>query len=204
MKIMNLQYQINSISCRGYTLLEAITSTSILSIAFIAFAFSVSQGGRISALANGKLSYTSDSQLFLNRIIPEIREAKDIEIGLWDGTDFNKLTNGVPKLAHAIRVFATTNRSNYTVFYLDVNDDSLKSYVAGAGSPTRLIGTVTNAAPFTLEGFQGNVLSNDFSNYVVGIQLEMKEILFGSVQENGQYAFDNFRLNTKITRRMVE
>ena len=188
----------------GYTLLEAMLSTSVLSMAFVAFAFTVSQGGRISQLADGKLTYTKDAQLLMSAILPNIREAKDIEIGLWDGTTFNRITNQVPRVAHAIRVFATTNRNTFTVFYLDPADDTLKSFINGAAIPSRLMGSVTNTAPFTFEDFRGNVVTNDPSNYVVGVHLELKDIVYGATQDDGSDSFDNFRLTTKVTRRMVE
>ncbi len=188
----------------AYTLLEAMLSTSVLSIAFLAFSFSVSQGGRIQQLADGKLSYTGDAQLLINKILPEIREAKDVEIGLWDGTSFSRITNSGPRVAHAIRVFATTNSTQYTVFYLDTADSTLKSYINGAMTPSRLMGSITNAAPFSFQDFRGSVLTNDISNYVVGMELRLKDLVYGAPRVDGTDSFDNFRLNVKVTRRMVE
>lgn len=189
---------------KAYTLLEIMMSVSIMSIAFLAFTFSVSEGGRIAELANGKLTYTSEAHQFMNTILPDIREAKDIEIGLWSGGVFTPITNSSYRVAHAIQVFASTNVTDYVVYYLDPSDDTLKSYAYGAAEPDRLVGTVTNTTPFSKEDFQGNLLTNDTSNFVLGILLEVNDTVFGNPLSDGQYQFDNFRLNTKVTRRMVE
>ena len=188
----------------AYTLLEIMISSSVMSIALVAFSFSVSQGGRISELVNGKLSYTADAQYLLSQIVPTIREAKDVELGLWSGGVFSPVTNNNARVAHAIRVFATTNTTQFTVYYLDTSDDTLKSYVNGASQNSRLMGTITNTTPFSKEDFRGNVLTNDPSNFVLGIDIEMKDTVFGNALSDGNYQFDNFRLTTKVTRRMVE
>lgn len=190
--------------CVAYTLLEIMMSTGVMSVALLAFSFSVSQGGRISELVNGKLSYTSDSQFFLSKIVPGIREAKDVEVGLWSGGTFTPITNNSYRLAHAIRVYASTNLANYTIYFLDPSDDTLRRYISGEVDSTRLLGTVTNTTPFSKEDYSGNLLTNDPSVYVLGIHLEMKDTVFGNPLSDGTAQYDNFRLTTKVTRRMVE
>jgi len=188
----------------AYTLLEIMMSTGVMSIALMAFLFSATQGGKVAELVGGKLSYTLDSQFFLSKIVPNIREAKNVEVGLWSAGTFTPITDNSYRLAHAIRVFTTTNQANYTIYYLDPADETLRRHNSGDLSSTRLIGTVTNTTPFSKEDFAGNLLTNDPSVYVLGIHLEMKDVVFGELMGDGTSQFDNFRLSTKVTRRMAE
>jgi hypothetical protein len=74
----------------------------------------------------------------------------------------------------------------------------------GQAEPQMIAQFITNQFVFQAEDFQGNVLTNDENNRVVRMTLEFYQWKnpMARVGPGGRY--DYYRLQTRVTRRLIE
>ncbi len=176
----------------------------IFSVLIVVLLSSQLFGLRMHRVAETKLAATADGRKALNQVREQIREAKLMYVGTSNGTNFTPVVDNLPQNGNALQIYPTTNLTRYTRYYLDAADHRLKSISSTGGPPTIIASYITNDLVFSAEDFRGNVLTNDDNNRVIRMTLEFYqwEYPIATIGKGGLY--DYYRLQTRITRRLIE
>jgi prepilin-type N-terminal cleavage/methylation domain-containing protein len=188
----------------AFTISELMIVMAIFSLLTLALFSSQIFGLRLYRISETKLSATSEGRSALNQVRERIRQAKIVVVGTGDQNGFTNVADNLPQLGNALEIYTTTNRNVYTRYYLDVADSSLKRVTSSDLTPDVISRFITNQIVFQAEDFRGRVLTNDENNRVIKMTLEFYqwEYPIASVGQNGLY--DYYRLQTRITRRLIE
>jgi len=213
----------------GFTLVDTMVAMVIFTIIFIGVMIALQVFGlRVYTLGATKLSATAGALKVMNQIRDDIRAAKMIYVGnLSTSSDASTfyLTGGTSQNAgSALLVCPTTNTiassyaPPYTVYYLDTNTtpgtNTLKFSTTADGTnfttPVILASYITNAIIFDQEDYAGNIQTNDSylnpNNRIIRMELDFYqwEYPVGYVSGSGANAYDNYRLTTRISRRLLQ
>jgi len=192
-------------SASAFTLTELMVAMGIFGFAVGGMLAVHIFGLKLNRMVDVKLQATEDSRRALGRLVTDIHVAGVVRVGNGDASSFTEAAFNTPQSGNAIQIYPVkTNTTKFVRYYLDTGNKQLMRLDSAASSPTFVSGWVTNSVVFTSEDFAGNVLSNNFNNRVIGIDLEFYKldnpmIHFG----NGSY-YDFYRLQTRVTRRALE
>lgn len=188
----------------AFTLPEIMIVIAIFSLLLVVLVSSNIFGLRMYRIAETKLSATADGRKALNEIREKIRQSKIVIIGNGNSSGFTNIGDDLLQIGNALQVYPTTNLNVFTRYYLDPEDDNLKRIVSGSTEPSIVSRFVTNRLIFQAEDFRGNILTNDNNNRVVRMTLEFSqwEYPIATVGKGGLY--DYYRLQTRVTRRLIE
>lgn len=191
-------------SRRAFTLTEILVTMGIFAFAVIGMIDLHIFGLKLNKMVEVKLQATEDARMALSELATDIRGAGVVKVGTGDAGSFTEAGFNTLQEGNAIQVYPVkTNTTSYVRYYLDT-DNKLKRLASGSAAPTVVSAWVTNSTIFTSEDFNGNVLSNNFNNRVIGIDLEFYKLDNPMVQfGNGNY-YDYYRLQTRVTRRALE
>jgi type II secretory pathway pseudopilin PulG len=188
----------------AFTLPELLTASTLL-VLILASALGMHLFGlRMQRIAETKLSATAGARRALNGVRDQIREAKSLQVGNGDASDFTPIPDETDQMGNAIQVYPTTNTANFVRYYLDSEDQCLKSVSSDGGGEVILARFVTNQVAFQAEDFQGNVLQDNQNNRVVRMTLEFYQWEFPVATVGPGCLYDYYRLQTRITRRAIE
>jgi len=206
MKIHSQRAMPRRLAARAFTLAELLI-VAVVGLFVVAGVFGMSLFGlKLYNMIQVKLQASSDARRALNDLVTEIHSAGIVEVGTnTTSWGFTQCSFNTTQKGDAIMIFPVkTNTNNYVLYYMDT-DNELKRLNSGTGqTPTVISAWVTNALVFTSEDYQGNVMTNNFNNRVIGIDLEFFRLANPMIQfGTGQY-FDHYRLVTRVTRRALE
>ncbi|HET7626688.1 MAG TPA: prepilin-type N-terminal cleavage/methylation domain-containing protein [Verrucomicrobiae bacterium] len=189
---------------RAFTLAEMMVVVAIFSLLIVALVSCQLFGLRLYHVSETKLAATADGRRALNQIREQVRQAKLVYVGNGDAAGFTNIEDGEPQIGNALQIYATTNLSAYTRYYLDLEDKNLKSVTASDATPRVIAQFVTNQMVFQAEDFNGTVLTIDVNNRVIRMTLEFYqwEYPITTIGQGGMY--DYYRIQTRITRRLIE
>jgi prepilin-type N-terminal cleavage/methylation domain-containing protein len=190
-------------SC-AFTLPEIMVTMAIFTLLFAVLISCQIFGMRLKSISETKLAATAGGRKALNQVRSEIREGKILIVGTGNNSSFTNIPDNTPQTGNALQISLTTNTGTYIRYYLDTNDNCLKRVTSLNGQVQILASFITNRLVFQAEDFKGNVLTNDQNNRVVRMILEFYrwEYPVATVGSNGMY--DYYRLQTRITRRLIE
>jgi prepilin-type N-terminal cleavage/methylation domain-containing protein len=204
MKLSQLANSARIFRPRAFTLAEVMIAMSVFTMLMIALASCQLFGLRLYRVSGTKLSATADGRKVLNQVREKIRQGKLIFIGTGDATGFTNAPDSALQMGNALQIHFTTNRAVYARYYLDPEDDCLKTVTSSHLTPEIICRYVTNRIVFQAENFRGTVLTNDDNNRVIKMTLEFYQWQFpmASLGQDGLY--DYFRVQTRVTRRLIE
>jgi type II secretory pathway pseudopilin PulG len=211
----------------AFTLAEMLIAMTVFTMVIAAMVATQLFGMRVYTLAATKLSATTNCRKALNQVRDQVRQAKNLDVGICNSTPdtFNPLGLTNYQVGNALRVFPGTNLSVYTVFYLDTTTTTncnLKQFtVASNAANTSLVtntavlaGYITNQDIFTAQDYAGNTLTNEnqvdntldsIPNRLVilmKLQFYQWEYPIATIgASNAWNAYDYYQLRTKVTRR---
>jgi len=188
----------------AFTLAEMMIVMAVFSLLMVVLVTSQLFGMRMYRVSETKLSATAGGRKALNQVRNEIRSGKMLVVGNGDGSSFSPVAANLPQVGNALQIYATANTNNYVRYYLDTNNVTFNRITSANATPQVLAGFITNQIIFQTEDFQGNVLTNDDNNRVVHVTLEFFqwEYPITTIGNGGMY--DYYRLQTRITRRLIE
>jgi hypothetical protein len=138
-------------------------------------------------------------------MISEIRMAGVVRIGTGDQDTFQEVAAGQAQRGNAIQIQASKGDTNEWVRYFwDADDTHLKRAVQDDPAVAFVAGSITNEFLFTSESFNGQVLSNNFNNRVIGVNLQFCQLKSRAASAAPGQQYDSYQLRTKITRRALE
>lgn len=234
MKLLLNHTSASSPSCRrGVTLVEMVVAVAVFSLIILATVSMQIYASRVYTLAATKLSATSGARQALNDIRDKIRQGQIVNVGnytLATGNpiqDFTPVSNGQSQQGNALIIYPNaTSTNSFTLMFLQpgaggtnfatvnaagafVNTNSLFLIIYTNGTcqvSNSVISYITNQIVFTAQDFQNNTLTNNVNNRVIQIQMffsqwEYPIAFIGSNQFN---AYDYYRVQTRVTRRLID
>lgn len=189
---------------KGFTLSETMISVGLLSIVVVSLVASNLFGLRMMSVSHIKLGARGDARAAWGKLSEHVRSAKILRVGTGDATSFTESTLGQPQQGTAIELYPTTNLNSFVRYFWDPTTQELKRGINGSNSVSVVIGSVTNNVLFWAEDFRGNVLTNNHNNYVLHVKLELFQLQYPSAEFQSGNLFDYYKLETRITRRVLE
>jgi hypothetical protein len=186
-------------------------------------------GTRVYTLAATKLSATTSARMALNDIRDKIRQGQTVNVGnyVWTGNDpaatnFTPIADGNLQQGNALIVYpASTNATSFTLMFLQPGSGTNFSLGSPASTNCLILETynngalvqsndvadfITNQLVFTAQDYENNILTNNVNNRVIQVQLFFSQWEFpiAFIGTNGFNAYDYYRLQTRISRRLFD
>jgi hypothetical protein len=180
----------------GVTFPELLVTITLFLLLAAAIIYAHLFGLRMSKFTETKLKASNSARDALGKVTEEIQNCG---VGTWVGTisngDFVALLDGVPQTGSALLI---SNSADYIVYFVNPSDQSFRRTTSVAGTTTVIARTVTNAAVFSAQDFQGNPLTNSQRNHVIHLTLEFFQ------PQLALPAADYYKLETSVTRRAMD
>ncbi|HEY1788521.1 MAG TPA: prepilin-type N-terminal cleavage/methylation domain-containing protein [Verrucomicrobiae bacterium] len=216
-------------SAQGFTLVEMMVALAVFTLVIMVTLATQVYGTRVYTLAATKLSATTSARMALNDIRDEIRQGQIVNVGnyIWTGNDpaatnFTPISDGNPQQGNALIIYpSSTNAGTFTLMYLQPGSGTnyslgtpastncliLETYRNGALAQSNDVANfITNQVIFTAQDYENNILTNNVNNRVIQVQMFFSQWEFpiAFIGTNGFNAYDYYRLQTRITRRLFD
>jgi Tfp pilus assembly protein PilW len=167
-------------------------------------------------ITNIKLGATDDARKALIKLTDEIRSAWKVQIGSGDLNSFTEVASNTYQQGNAIQISMDAANTNNWIRYwyetnaasvnglngLNTNYTKLLRTVDGANYSLVIAHSITNLVPvFTAEDSNGNVLTNNVNNRVIGMTLQFYQMEYPMVNIGPGNYYDFYQLRTRVTRR---
>jgi prepilin-type N-terminal cleavage/methylation domain-containing protein len=214
---------------RGFTLVEMMVALAIFALIIFVTVDTEIYAARVYTLAATKLSATAGARAALNDIRDKIRQGQVVNIGnyIWNGddpvgTNFSPIADGDPQQGNALIIYpSAANTNSFTLMYLQpgtgtnfalgspasTNALILETYTNGILVQSNDVADfITNQLVFTAQDYEDNILTNNVNNRVIQIQLFFSqwEYPIAFIGTNGFNAYDYYRIQTRVTRRLFD
>ena len=187
---------------RGFTLPEIMTVMAIFLLLVIALLSGQIFGLRMSRITETRLSSTDNSRKVLGRIRGDILSGRTLKVGIGDGASFTAIANNNPQVGNALQIYPTTDTNIFVRFFLSTNNAFERM---NNGEPPEVLARfITNRMVFQAEDFQGRVQTNNQNSRVIRMNLEFYQWELPAADAGQAGLSDYYRLQTRITRRLVE
>lgn len=184
------------------TLPEVAVTSAVFGLAMAGFMAIHLFAGRYDQTIQLKLRANNEARNVLNHLENDVQGAGRVRVGNGDATSFVEVDMGDIQQGNAIQIYPLkANTNKFIRYYCDVDDDLLKRFESGKAEVV-LARSVTNDLVFTSEDAFGNVLSNNFNNRVIGMNLQFAQDRYGA--GGSGFLYDYYQIHSKVTRRALE
>jgi hypothetical protein len=205
MKTSRQHSRLSTRAASAFTITELMVTMAIFGFVVIGILGLHIFGLKLNKMVDVKLQATEDSRRAVSRLVTDIHGAGVVRIGTGDATSFTEAGFNAAQRGNAVQIYPIkTNTTKYVRYYLDTGSKQLMRLDSAAPTPRFVSGWVTNTQVFTSEDFAGNVLSNNFNNRVIGIDLEFYKLDNPMIHFSKGSYYDYYRLQTRVTRRALE
>jgi prepilin-type N-terminal cleavage/methylation domain-containing protein len=187
----------------AFTLTEMMVAMAIFSLVVVSIVYSHLYGLKMFNITSTKLIASHGARAVLNHVRDEIRSGKVLYVGNGNSTTFNLVATNTPRQGNALQICPTSNTNIFVRYFRDPADQKLKRAVSGSSTVEVVASYITNQIVFSAEDFQGNPLTNEINTRVIKMSLDFCQWELPSTQVSGGY-FDYYRLQTRMTRRMLQ
>jgi len=160
-------------------------------------------GARFFQVTSTKLGGNDDARIAIAKLTHDIRMAKVVRIGNGNSTTFVPCGASQAQSGNAIQVYPTMATNNW-IRYFKHTDNRLHRMTNSASSVLVLANFITNNAVFTSENFNGQVLTNNENNRVIGLTMQFYQIQYPIIKIGTNELYDFYQVRTKVTRRTLE
>lgn len=188
----------------AYTLAEIMVASALFSLVVLGSVGANIFGLRMYGITKAKLGASDEAREAVSRLVNEVRGAKIVRVGNGSLNSFTPIPMGQAQAGNSLQIFPTTNSTPFVRYYWDANDTRFKRTTDGAGSSIVVANFITNQIVFRAEDHLGNVLTNGQNNRVINLKLEFYQIQYPIVNIGPGGLFDYYKLETRITRRVLE
>jgi len=182
----------------AFTLPEMMISLAILSLVVVGVISANLFGLRMFQITENKLTASDSVRKAIGKMTDEIRTCKAAWLGNVSNGVFAAHLDGEQQTGNAVMICATTNATNYILYFANQSDQTFRRTANPPGNTTIVAKTVTNNILFQAQDFSGRVLTNNQNNRVIHFNLEF----FQSASTN--VVADYYKLETSVTRRALE
>lgn len=193
----------------AFTLVEMMIVVAIFLAVFVGVMVGLQIFGlRVYTLSATKLVATAEARKTLNALRQQVRSAKIVFVGNYANGNFARIPNGQPQIGNALQIyFADTNNMpslTPVVFYQNAIGTNI--CCSSNGLVQVLANFVTNNYVFAAEDYQANILSDYNNNPVIRVTMQFYQWEFpiGVIGTNALNAYNHYRLQTRISRRLKE
>ena len=187
----------------AFTLVEVlitmVTMVMVVGAAMSAYIY----GLRTVQFVKPKLGASDEARQAVSLLTEEIRGARSIKVGSGNIGSFSEVAPFAAQVGSAIQLYPTTNTSSYIRYFWDSTDSKLKRTTNGMTSTYVVANSISNQMVFRAEDFAGNLLSNNFNNRVIAMELNFFQIQYPITPVGPGNYYDFYRLRSKITRRTL-
>lgn len=202
---MNLTGQISKRRQQAMTLVEVMFASVIMVVVIGGFLTMHIVALRYDATLQLKLQACNDARSAINQVATDIRSAGQVRIGAGNAVKFTEVSAGQRQEGNAIAIYPSkSDTNNFVTYFCDTKDALLKRTVSGSSNVVIVARSVTNALVFTAEDAQGQVLSNNFNNRVIGVMLKFYQDRNGNGSTGKGFLYDYYQVHTRVTRRALE
>ena len=192
----------------AFTITEMVVAMAVFSLVIISVVYSHLFGLKMFNISSTKLTASHYARSALNRVRDEVRSAKVLYVGggftnVGGSIGFTNFAPNQFRAGNAIKICPTVDTNSFVLYFVDPNDQRLKRTISGAVGSEVIAKSITNQMNFRAENYLGNTLTNDLNNRVIEMTLEFYQWEFARPQPAGGI-YDYYRLQTRITRRMVD
>ena len=186
---------------QGFTLPEILIAMTVFLLVLIGVIEANVFGLKMFQITKTKLNVTTWSRQTADQIETQIHACNTVWVGNLTTNDvFDGLLDGEEQRGNAILIYPTANSNNFTLYFVNLSDQTFRRRVATASGTNTVIlaDSVTNTIAFSAQDFSGNVLTNIQNNRVIHLTLEFYQparFLLGA---------DYYKLETTMTRRALE
>jgi len=192
---------------RGFTLPEILIALTIFTLVVAGIVAANLFGLRMFQVNAAKLNATEWSRNTFGKLTDEIHTCNSVSVGnMTTNGNFVGLLPGEIQQGSAIQIQPTTNAASLVYYFLDASDETFRrtEQLSSGTNTFTLADSVTNTIIFSEQDFSGNVVSN----VSVGSQLQNNQILHLTLEfyqpEHFMVGPDQYRLETSVTRRVVQ
>ena len=181
----------------GFSLIEMMVAGGLFGLVLVGMIAAHMGSLRFAEYVRPKIENSRYSRKALAPLIEEVRSANYITVGTGTISTFIAATNNRPQAGNAIRIFPTTNLSQYIYYYQDPATSTLYKRGLSDTNPASFADCITNTTIFSLEDYRGVTLSNGLNGAVLSILLQLKRDSAVSGMS------DSYQISTKVTRRNI-
>lgn len=187
----------------GYTVMEILVTMLTVVMVGGATIGAYVYGLRMVQYTKPKLSASDEARKAISLLTEEIRSARRVDIGTGSLSSFTAVAPFQLQVGSALRVFPTTNYNQFIKYYWDANEKKLMRTTNGTSASSVVANSVSNALVFKGENHLGQVLTNDFNNRVISMDLQFYQIQFPETPIGTGRYYDYYQLQAKMTRRTL-
>ncbi|MGB9601814.1 MAG: PulJ/GspJ family protein [Verrucomicrobiia bacterium] len=191
--------------CAGMTLPEVNITLAVFAIVMMGFAGLYMFSVKMNYISMVKLGASDEARSLISRLSADLREAGDVKVGEGDATSFNEAPIGQQMRGGAIMIYPIkTNTNQWIRYYYEPDDLTIRRISSDVFEPRVIVEGITNQNIFTLETFNGQVLTNYNNKRVIGVTLQFCKLYFPSATIGPGSLFDFYQVRVRIARRTIE
>jgi len=189
----------------GFTLMELLISmmtTVILVGGIVAVSLYAT---RMLQFTKPKLGASDDARRAISLLTDEIREARDLDVGVGTLTTFVQASNFSPQIGNSLRIFPIAGNTNkFIKYFWDSTDNQLKRTTNNSTATFVVCSYVSNKnneCVFRVEDCFGNAMNEHVNNRVIAMTLQFNQIQYPITPVGPGNYYDFYQLRMKATRR---
>jgi len=188
----------------AFTIPEMIITMSILLMAITGVITASIMGGKLYQVTGAKLDSASAARKATDRIISDIRESDNVDVGAADGVNFNEAAMNTSQQGNGVRITQSYPAVQTVTYWLDTNAGSLYRITTLTNLRETIAQYVTNLVPFTLESATNTVLTNSQTTETVGVKLQFFRPIYPYAPTGPGQLYDSAQIQVRVTPRVLQ
>ncbi len=160
-------------SAQAFTLVEMMATVAIFLLVVLALVGLQIFAFKMTALTASTLSSLAYSLKSLSQIRDQVCGAYAVQVGNVIGGTWTPTNN-----SGTLRIYPTTNLSQYLEVYLNTNNATLYLSNNSNNSQFPLASNLANQLPFQTVDYQGNAWSNPQDHYAIEMTLQFSQLAY--------------------------
>jgi hypothetical protein len=196
----------------AYTLSEMLVSASLFLLLVGGVVYGYMFGLSMYQVTRVKLGASDDARKSFIRLTDEIRSAWQVQVGNGNQSSFTQVASNALQRGNALQIYMQTSDTNTWIRYWYQTNSSPTSTTTllriqswqFTNDILTVCHSITNIVPlFTSEDGNGNILSNNVNNRVIGVTLQFYQLEYPRINVGPGSYYDFYQLHTRITRRTL-
>src|SRR5271170_2589648 len=194
---MKLQFPFLNASRRkpanGFTLPEILIAMTVFLFVVAGMIAANLYGMRMVQTDQAKLNVSEWTRNSFGRMTEEIHACDNVTVGNFTNGFFLGLLDGETQQGSGLLIYPFANdTNNYILYYINPSDKTFRRATDQTNTAAILAYSVTNITAFSAQDLSGNVLTNNLSNKVIHLTLEIYQP--GGFMKDSDY----YQLETSI------
>jgi hypothetical protein len=197
---------------QGYTLVEMLMSATLTVSVIVMGTLAVHlMGLREDKLLESKAGASDSTRRNISQFRNDIYGAKGWQIGNWNGSTFNSITNGANMQGNALMIYPlilianqVIDSSKFVLYYFDTNNaanfDGHMVYTnSSTGSNQIIVSNLIAPLFFTIENYQGLTQTVTTYKSVIHATFNFSQFQYPLTQVGSNCLFNNYKIDVRAT-----